>query len=83
MLGWIGVELGFWQQDKGVSLSATVFGDWLLLLHGFTHFIETSWLFLNIKNENLGQNLNLKFLPQPPSEGGIKKMKIFKIGRRA
>ena len=31
-------------------------------------------LFLNIKNENFGQNLNLKFLPQPPSEGGTKKM---------
>ena len=49
----------------------------------FTSCIDTSWLFLNIKNENFGQNLNLKFLPQPPSEGGTKKMIFLKIGRRA
>ena len=27
------------------------------------------------KKENFGQNLNLNILPQPPSEGGTKKMK--------
>ena len=40
-------------------------------------------LTLNIKNENFGQNLNVKFLPQPPSEGGTKKTIFLKIGRRA
>ena len=59
----------------GGGLSATVFGDLFLLLNGFNYCIETSWLFLNIKKENFGQNLNLNFLPQPPSEGGTKKMK--------
>ena len=45
--------------------------------------IDSSRLFLNIKNENFWQNLNLKILPQPPSEGGTKKMIFLKISRRA
>ena len=67
----------------GGALSATIFGDRLLLLNSCTYGFDTYWLFLNIKNENFGQNLNLKFLPQPPSEGGTKKMIFLKIGRRA
>ena len=70
-------------EPGGGALSATVFGDRLLLLNCCIYGIDTSWLFLNIKNENFGQNLNLKFLPQPPSEGGTKKMIFLKIGRRA
>ena len=46
-------------------LSATVFGNWLLLLNSFTYCIVTSWLFLNIKHENFGQNLNLKLVVEP------------------
>ena len=67
----------------GGALSATVFLDRLLILNSFTYCIATSWLFLDIKNENFGQNLNLKFLPQPPSEGGTKTMIFLQIGRRA
>ena len=63
----------------GFQLTATVFGDRLLLLNSFTSCIDTSGLFLNIKNENFGQNLDLKFLPQPPSEGGTKNDFFYKL----
>ena len=54
----------------GGALSATVFGDLLLLLNGFNYCIETSWLFLDIKK---------KIFTPTPLEGGTKKMKIVKI----
>ena len=66
----------------GGGLSATVFGDRLLLLHSFTSCIDTSWLFLNIKIKILskiwifeillisrGQNLNFGILLISPPPG--------------
>ena len=49
----------------------------------FTYCIETPRLFLNIKNENFWQKLDSNFLPQPPSEGGTKKMIFLEILRKA
>ena len=54
---------------EGGVLSATVFGDWLLLLNSCTCGIVTSWLFLNI-------------YPNPPPRGVLKKWFFFKIGRK-
>ena len=39
--------------------------------------------FLIYQNLNFEEKRNPIFLPHPPSEGGTKKMKIFKTGQRA
>ena len=52
------------------SFVPSFFRVFAVLLNCFTYCSETSWLILNIKNENFGLNLNLTFLPQPPLGGG-------------
>ena len=45
--------------------------------------IQNFLTFPKYQKQKFGKNLKYDFLPQPPSERGTKKMKIFEIGRRA
>ena len=48
------------------------------------HVVIPNFLtFPKYQKQKCWQNLNSDFLPRPPSEGDIKKMKILRIARRA
>ena len=50
--GIVKIEIRLTISNEGGGLSAIILGDGLLLPDGFTYCSETSWHFLNIKNEN-------------------------------
>ena len=55
-----------------------VLAKWWLLLNACIYWFETSWLFLNIKNQKFEKNWIINFVPQPPNpRRGVVKNWIF------